>query len=103
MSYNASGHSCSNTLGEEAKVVDESVVPDVLVWTFYEVAVFQGVAGRLVDDRVGRAWGVVGYKGDRWLGCAVGFGIYQEARWVGVAGACGGVIDRDVTGCNPGY
>ena len=58
--------------------------------------------GHLVDDRVGCARGVVVYKGDMWLGRAVVFGSYQEARGMGVAGACGGVIYGDVTGCGPG-
>ena len=84
-----------------AKVVVKSVVPDVLVWPLYEVAVFQGVAGHLVDDGVGRARGIVGHKGDRRLGGAMCFGSYQEACGVGVAGACGSVTDGDVTGCGP--
>ena len=50
---------------EAAKVVGEAVVPDVLVRPSYEVVIFQEVTGNLVDYRVGRAWGVVGYKGDR--------------------------------------
>ena len=85
-----------------AKVVVKAVVLDVLVWPLYEVAVFQGVAGHLVDDGVGRAQGIVGHEGDMRLGRAVCFGSYQEACGVGVAGACDGVIDRDVTGCRPG-
>ena len=98
----ASGHACSNSLCKAAEVVGKAVGLYVLVQTLYEVAVLQGVAGQLVNDRVGRTWGVVGYKGDRWLVCAVCFRSYQEARGVGIAGACGGVTDQDVTGCGPG-
>ena len=87
---------------EAAEVSGKDVGPDVLVQPLYEVSVFQGVTGHLVNDRVGCVQGVVGYNGDRWLGRAGGFRRYQEVRGVGVAGACGGVSDRDVTGCGPG-
>ena len=66
------------------------------------MALLQGVAGHLFDDGSGRAQGVVGYEDNMCLGRAVCFGSYQEACGVGVAGACDGVIDRDVTGCRPG-
>ena len=56
----------------------------------------------LLDDRVGRARGVVGYKGDRWLSRVVCSRSYQKACGVDVAGACGGITDGDVTGCGPG-
>ena len=61
----ASGHVCANTLGDVGDVVGEVVGPDVLVRPLYEVKVFQGVAGHLVDDRVCRARGIFGYKDDR--------------------------------------
>ena len=73
----ASGNACANTLCEADEVFSEAVGPDVLVRPSYEVAVFQGVTGHLFDDRVGGAWGVFGYKGDRWLGSVVGFRRYQ--------------------------
>ena len=75
---------------------------DVLVCTSYEVAVFQGVVGQLVDKKFGLVQFFIGYEGDRWLGRAVCFGSYQEARGVGVAGACGGITEGDRTGCVPG-
>ena len=87
---------------EAAEVVGEAVGPAVLVWTLYEVAVFQGVAGHLINDGVGRTRGVVGHQGDRWLRHEVFFGSYQEERGVGVAGACGGITEGDRTGCVPG-
>ena len=100
--FSASGHACSNTLCQVAKVVVKAVVLDVLVWPLYEVELFQGVDGHLFDARVGRARCVVGYEGGRWLGRAVCFLSYQEARGVDVVGACDGVTDREVTGCVPG-
>ena len=75
---------------------------DVLVWTSYEVAVFQGVVGQLVDKKFGLVQFFIGYEGDRWLGRAVCFGSYQEARGVSVEGACGDIIDGGVVGCIPG-
>ena len=49
----------------------QAVGPDDLVWPSYEVAIFQGLASHLVDDRVGLTRGVVDYEGDRWFGCVV--------------------------------
>ena len=74
----ASGNACAKTLYETAEVVGKAVGPDVLIWPSCEVSVFQVVAVNLVDDRVGHARGIVGYKGDRWLVCAVGFQTYRE-------------------------
>ena len=95
----ASGNVCSNTLCEADEVIGEDAGPDVLFWPLYELAIFQVVAGHLVDEIVGRARGIVGHEGDRWLGRVVCFRSYEEACGVGVAGACGGVTDRDVAGC----
>ena len=87
---------------EAAEVVGEAVGPYVIVCPSYEVAVFQGVAGHLVNDRLGRAQGAVGYGGDRLLVCAVCFGSYQEAHGVGLSGACVVVTGGEMTGCGSG-
>ena len=96
--FSAIGHACANTLFEEVEVVGEAVVPYVLIWPSYEVAVLQRLAGHLVNDRFGRAWGIVGYKRVRWLVRVLCFGSYQGAHGVDVAGACYDVTDGDVTG-----
>ena len=72
---------------EAAEVVGKALGENVLVHPLYEVAVFQGVTGHLVDERSDRSRGVFGHEDDRCLGLAMCFGSYQGARWVGVAGA----------------
>ena len=56
------------------------MVPDILLRPSYNVALFHGVAGNLMDGRVGRALGVIDNEGDRWLGRVVCFVRYQDAR-----------------------